>query len=137
MGSSQSSHAKYDQKSQSSSEALKFRRILSVGGRKRSFSTKSRNHESSPFGLVGSCVSHHSDDVHHPDFDFSDRISEHLEHHEIENLEATSNDAVHTDDYSSLAEDDESSGSECSDDSEIDSGTLWLLIFFVVCLFDI
>jgi len=87
-------------------------------GRKRSDLVKETSLGSAPFGLVGSHVSHHSDDVHHPDFDFSDRISLHVDEPIFENLDVATDGAVHSDDYS--VEDTMSISSEDSEEEEID-----------------
>lgn len=121
MGTSQSSHAKYDNNIYSSSKAMKSVGSTSVGGRKKY--SKWLNDHSAPHGLVGSITSHTETDHTHTDFDISERFSEHMNHHEIDLREVTSNDVRHSSirhscDFSSIEEDDESSEWYDSDEDE-------------------
>jgi hypothetical protein len=127
MGTSQSSHAKYGDKASSASKKKDLKKSTSGRGRKtqptksEKKNQKNQNTNHAPHGLVGSLVSHHSDDVHHPDFDFSDRISEHNEHEIVCDLnDIDTTDAVHTDDNSSLADASTADFESDSDDEEED-----------------
>jgi hypothetical protein len=116
MGTSQSSHAKYSNNVYSSTtKGLKsVGTRTSVRGRKKSFAKWTE--ESAPYGLVGSVVSHtQNDDVHHPDFDFSERFSDHMDHHEIDLREVTNNESPRRGDFLSIEEIDDDDD-ELSDD---------------------